>query len=46
MTVSKNFKTALKRYTLRKAMPNLCEKFMVRKHPNKKKNKDELRLIH
>ena len=24
----------------------VCEKFMVRKHPNKKKNKDELRLIH
>jgi len=24
----------------------ICEKFMVREHPNKKKNKDELRLIH
>ena len=24
----------------------VCEKFMVRTHPNKKKNKDELRLIH
>ena len=24
----------------------VCEKFMVREHPNKKKNKDELRLIH
>ena len=24
----------------------VCEKFMVRMHPNKKKNKDELRLIH
>jgi len=24
----------------------VCEKFMVRPHPNKKKNKDELRLIH
>jgi len=24
----------------------MCEKFMVRTHPNKKKNKDELRLIH
>ena len=24
----------------------ICEKFMVRTHPNKKKNKDELRLIH
>ena len=24
----------------------VCEKFMVRNHPNKKKNKDELRLIH
>ena len=24
----------------------VCEKFMVRKHPNKKKNKDELRLMH
>jgi hypothetical protein len=24
----------------------VCEKFMVREHPNKKKNKDRLRLIH
>lgn len=24
----------------------ICEKFMVRTHPNKKKNKDELRLVH
>ena len=24
----------------------VCEKFMVRTHPNKKKNKDELRLVH
>jgi hypothetical protein len=24
----------------------VCEKFMVRMHPNKKKNKDELRLMH
>jgi hypothetical protein len=24
----------------------ICEKFMVREHPNKKKNKDEFRLIH
>ena len=24
----------------------VCEKFMVRNHPNKKKNKDELRLVH
>jgi len=24
----------------------ICEKFMVREHPNKKKNKDELQLIH
>jgi hypothetical protein len=24
----------------------MCEKFMVREHPNKKKNKDELRLTH
>ena len=24
----------------------ICEKFMVREHPNKKKNNDELRLIH
>jgi len=24
----------------------ICEKFIVRTHPNKKKNKDELRLIH
>ena len=30
-------------------VPNVMriyEKFMVREHPNKKKNKDELRLIH
>ena len=24
----------------------ICEKYMVRNHPNKKKNKDELRLVH